>query len=133
MTPHTEAAAFLRALGFLTRLPVPALPHGDMAAALRYLPAAGALIGSFAAATLALAATVLPVAPAVLLDGPAELHLLPHRGGPELVGGERGWVVAERRDQGRGRPQVAEHGVEQVGVAHRRSSHWTTNAAPRPA
>ncbi len=64
---RAEAAAFLLALGFLTRLPLPA-PPGDMAAALRYLPAAGALIGAAAAAVLAAAAAVLPMAPAVLLS-----------------------------------------------------------------
>jgi adenosylcobinamide-GDP ribazoletransferase len=63
-----EAAAFLRAVGFLTRLPTPAWATGDMAAALRYLPAVGALVGAVAAAALATAATVLPVAPAVLLS-----------------------------------------------------------------
>jgi adenosylcobinamide-GDP ribazoletransferase len=62
-----EAAAFLAALGFLTRLPLPA-PPGDMAAALRWLPAVGALIGAAAAAVLAAAATVLPMAAAVLLS-----------------------------------------------------------------
>ena len=64
---RAEAAALLLALGFLTRLPLPA-PPGDMAAALRYLPAAGALIGAAAAAVLAAAAAVLPMAPAVLLS-----------------------------------------------------------------
>jgi adenosylcobinamide-GDP ribazoletransferase len=64
---RAEAAALLAALGFLTRLPLPA-PTGEMAAALRWLPLAGALVGAAAAAVLALAATLLPMAPAVLLS-----------------------------------------------------------------
>jgi adenosylcobinamide-GDP ribazoletransferase len=68
MSVRAEAAGFLRALGFLTRLPMPAGAAGDMAAALRWLPAAGAVIGGVAAAALALAATVLPVVPAVLVS-----------------------------------------------------------------
>ena len=65
---RSEAAAFLRALGLLTRLPTPAWAAGDMAAALRYLPAAGAVIGAAGAAVLLVAGTVLPPAPAVLLS-----------------------------------------------------------------
>jgi adenosylcobinamide-GDP ribazoletransferase len=63
---RAEAAAFLAAVGFLTRLPAPA--SSDMAAALRYLPAAGALVGAGGAAVLVAAAAVLPIAPAVLLS-----------------------------------------------------------------
>ena len=70
MTARDEAAAFVHAVGFLTRLPVPALPvpPGGMAAALRYLPAVGALVGAIAAGVLLAAGTVQPPVPAVLLS-----------------------------------------------------------------
>ena len=72
---RTEAAAFLAALRFLTRLPLPAPAAGEtaagMAAALRWLPAAGAVVGAIGAAVLLAAATVLPPVPAVLLAAAA--------------------------------------------------------------
>lgn len=66
-----EVAGFALAWQFLTRVPLPA-PVGyspaRMAHAQRYLPAVGLLIGAAGAAVLALAATLLPAAPAVLMS-----------------------------------------------------------------
>lgn len=68
MTARGEAAAFAGALGFLTRLPLPSVAvPGGMARALRYVPAAGAVVGAIGAAVLLAAAAVLPMGPAVLL------------------------------------------------------------------
>ena len=105
---RAEAAAFLLALGFLTRLPTPAWAVGapaGIAAALRYLPAAGALIGGAGAAVLLTAGTVLPPAPAVLLSIAATCALTGalHEDGladtfDGLGGGSRERVLAIMRD-----------------------------------
>lgn len=66
-----EAGLALMAAGFLTRLPLPApVPWQPrrMAAALRWFPAVGIVVGAVAAATFLLAATVLPTVPALLLS-----------------------------------------------------------------
>ncbi len=64
-----EAGLLALALGFLTRLPVPAPDYAParMALSLRWYPVAGALIGAIAALVWWLAATVLPPALAALL------------------------------------------------------------------
>ncbi|HET9067581.1 MAG TPA: adenosylcobinamide-GDP ribazoletransferase [Amaricoccus sp.] len=64
-----EATAFLLALGFLTRLPVGRAGHtpSRMAAATGYFPAAGLLVGLFAALVLLAASRVLPPVVALLL------------------------------------------------------------------
>jgi adenosylcobinamide-GDP ribazoletransferase len=65
-----EAALFALAWQFLTRLPVPVAPAYSlerMAAAMRYFPAVGAVVGVGGAAVLLAAAAVLPMTPAVLL------------------------------------------------------------------
>lgn len=66
-----QATALALAWGFLTRVPPPravAATPERMAAALRYLPLVGALIGLVAAAVLLTAAAVLPFGVAVLLS-----------------------------------------------------------------
>ena len=63
-----EAAAFLLALGFLTRLPLAARhTPARMAAATGYLPAAGVLVGLFAAAVFLTAGRLFPPVVALLL------------------------------------------------------------------
>lgn len=69
-TLRLEGTLFLMALGYLTRLPVPAtLPESDdlTVRAVKYQPAVGALVGGIAAVTLWLSAAVLPWIVAVLL------------------------------------------------------------------
>ncbi|QRF66712.1 adenosylcobinamide-GDP ribazoletransferase [Ponticoccus alexandrii] len=69
-TLRLEGTLFLMALGYLTRLPVPAdLPESDdlKVRAVKYQPAVGALVGGIAATVLWLASTVLPGIVAVLL------------------------------------------------------------------
>lgn len=65
---RAEAAAFLAALGFLTRLPLPAPPRGAMRASLRWLPAAGIVVGAAGALVLLAASRILPPMPAVLVS-----------------------------------------------------------------
>lgn len=69
-TLRLEGRLFLMALGYLTRLPVPAdLPESDdlTVRAVKYQPAVGALVGGLAALVLWLAAALLPWTVAVLL------------------------------------------------------------------
>jgi adenosylcobinamide-GDP ribazoletransferase len=106
MSARDEAAAFLLALGFLTRLPVPApAAPGGMAAALRYLPAAGALVGAAGALVLLAAGALLPPAPAALLAIAATCALTGalHEDGladtfDGLAGGSRERALAIMRD-----------------------------------
>jgi len=68
---RTEARALALAWLFLARVPLPFEVRAtgrDMAAAMRYLPAVGALIGLAGAAVLLLAGQLLPATPAVLLS-----------------------------------------------------------------
>jgi adenosylcobinamide-GDP ribazoletransferase len=70
------AAAFLLALRFLTRLPLPAdvgYTPGRMAASTRWLPAAGAVIGALVAAVWLPAAALLPPLPAAVAATAASL------------------------------------------------------------
>ena len=65
MSPRTELALFLSALGFLTRVPVPAWvgwQPGQLARASRYFVLAGALAGAVAGGVWWLASLVLPAA-----------------------------------------------------------------------
>jgi adenosylcobinamide-GDP ribazoletransferase len=66
---RNEAAVFLLALQFLTRLPVPARGYtpARLAATPRWLPAVGALIGGLVALAWLAAAAVFPPGPAMLL------------------------------------------------------------------
>lgn len=66
---RNEAAVFLLALQFLTRLPVPARGYtpARLAATPRWLPAVGALIGGLVALAWLAAAAVFPPVPAMLL------------------------------------------------------------------
>ncbi len=73
-----EGAIFLLAVQFLTRLPLPIGPAyspARMASTPRWLPAVGALIGTFAAAVFWFAASVFPPALAALLSTVATLLL----------------------------------------------------------
>lgn len=76
---HTLArqwALFLLAWQFLGRVPAPGAPRwspGRMAAAPRYFPAVGAVVGLFGAAVLGVAALVLPPLVALLLSVAATL------------------------------------------------------------
>jgi adenosylcobinamide-GDP ribazoletransferase len=80
MTPrlHEEARALALAWTFLTRVPLPVGPRPTprrLAAALRYLPLVGILIGAVGALALLLAAQALPMVPAVLLSIAATVAL----------------------------------------------------------
>jgi adenosylcobinamide-GDP ribazoletransferase len=73
-----EARALALAGAFLTRLPIPLAPQATprrLAAALRYLPLVGILIGATGALALLLAAQALPAVPAVLLSIAATVAL----------------------------------------------------------
>ncbi len=69
---------FLLAVGFFTRLPVPALPdfqEAELNHAARYFPLVGLLVGLMAAVTWWLASWVLPPALAVLCSMAATIYL----------------------------------------------------------
>lgn len=74
----TELRRFFLALGYFTRLPIPAWvgwAPDELNRAARYFPLAGLLVGALAALVLWLAAQVLPLSLAVLLSMATSLRL----------------------------------------------------------